>query len=413
MPRSPPQGESLALRLSPVYGRVVISGRSVTAQALLGMTVAMGIGRFAYTPLMPLMMADGVLTREQGAMVATANYLGYLIGAVVLTLWPQLNTRFTYRVWTIILVLSELLMVPLDGMAGWTTMRFLAGYASAVLFIGIASTLGAYSGKGASAGMAFGGVGIGIALMGGFSLLLAEHLTWQQMWLGTAGISVLLAIGPWLLPVEAESSPERRGSGKRRLPRPMRLIWQLLFAAYFLEGLGYIIIGTFIVAAVGTGTGPSAAVWVVAGLAAIPATVLYGRLAQRVPMSIVLVGAYLLQTIGALLPVVVDATWASFVCAALYGGTFLGIAMLTTSQGRRLPVERAAAALTAGYSIGQVLGPIVVTPVIGRSYGTAFLVAAVVIAAGGLLMTAVAVLIARHGEGDGAPGVSAVSPVRG
>lgn len=377
------------------------------------MTVAMGIGRFAFTPLMPLMMAGGVLTREQGAFVATANYLGYLVGAVVLTLWPALNTRFSYRAWTVVLVASELLMVPLDGMPGWVLMRFLAGYASAVLFIGIASTIGAYSGRGASAGVAFGGVGVGIALMGGFSLLLADRLSWQQMWVGTAAMSALLAIGPWLLPVEAESSPGRRGSGQGRLSRPVRLIWRLLLAAYFLEGLGYIIIGTFIVAAVGTGTGLSAAVWVVAGLAAIPATFCYHRIAQRVPMSIVLVVAYVLQTIGALLPVVVHETWASFVCAGLFGGTFLGIAMLATGQGRRLPVARAAAALTTGYSIGQVLGPIVVTPVIGKSYDTAFLVAAVVIAAGGVLMTAVAVLIARHGEGEGQAEVSAVSPVRG
>lgn len=385
----------------------MISGRTITTQATLGMAVAMGIGRFAYTPLMPLMMAGGAITKHEGAWIATANYLGYLVGAVVLTFWPQLNTRFSYRAWTLILVASELLMVPLDSIAGWSALRFLAGYASAVLFVGIASTLGAYAARGASAGIAFGGVGIGIVLMGTFGLVLGGELSWQQMWIGTAALSVLLAAGPWLLPVEAESAPVRRSApGAVTLDEPIRWIWRLLLTAYFLEGLGYIIIGTFIVAAVGPGTGLSAVAWIVAGLAAIPATFLYHRIAQRVPISKVLVAAYALQTVGALLPVAVPETWAYVVCAALYGGTFLGIAMMSTSQGRRLPVARSAAALTALYSIGQVLGPLVVTPVLGRSYTAAFAIAAVVIAIGGGLMTLVAGLIARHGEGN----VSAVSP---
>lgn len=378
----------------------MINGRTVTLQATVGMAVAMGIGRFAYTPLMPVMMADGVITREQGAWIATSNYLGYLVGAVVLTLWPQLNTRFSFRSWIVIMIASEALMVPLDSVAGWSAMRFLAGYASAVVFVGLVSTLGAYAARGASAGVAFGGVGFGILIMGTFSLLLAGRLDWAQMWLGTAAISVVLAIGLWFMPVEPESRLRPPGSGTGKLPTPIAWVWRLLLAAYTLEGLGYIIIGTFIVAAVRTGAGISATVWMVAGIAAIPATFIYHRIAQRLPISRVLVAAYVLQTIGAALPAVTSAIWASVACAVLYGGTFLGIAMMSTSQGRRLPVGRSAAALTAGYSIGQVLGPLVVAPVIGKSYTAAFLIAAIVIGVAGALMTVVAVLIARHGEGN-------------
>ncbi len=370
----------------------------MTGQGLLGMAVAMGIGRFAFTPLMPVMMAGGVISRHEGAWIATVNYLGYLVGAVVLTLWPQINTRFSFRAWTVVVIVSEALMVPMDSLLGWSLLRFLAGYGSAVLFVGIASTVGAYLTRGASPGVAFGGVGVGIVIMGAFSLLAAGSLSWQQMWLGTAGISVVLAVGPWLLPVEPEARPIRRTDGQGRPTAAVRRIWMLLLSAYFLEGLGYIIIGTFIVAAVGTGSGVSAVVWIIAGLAAVPATFVYHRVAQRVPISRVLVVAYALQIGGSVLPAVTDATWAATVCAALYGGTFLGIAMMTTTQGRRLPVARSAAALTTAYSIGQVLGPLVVAPVIGQSYRTAFAIAAAVIAVGGVAMTWCALLIARHGE---------------
>ncbi len=53
----------------------------VALSAFLSLVVAMGIGRFAFTPQVPLMIPDGQLTLTSAGLVAAMNYLGYLVGA--------------------------------------------------------------------------------------------------------------------------------------------------------------------------------------------------------------------------------------------------------------------------------------------------------------------------------------------
>ena len=53
--------------------------------ALAGLTalgVAMGIGRFAFTPILPMMQQDFAMSLGEGGWLASANYLGYLVGAL-------------------------------------------------------------------------------------------------------------------------------------------------------------------------------------------------------------------------------------------------------------------------------------------------------------------------------------------
>ena len=54
----------------------------VVGSGIVALAVAMGIGRFAFTPLMPLMLRDGTLSAAAGAEWAAANYGGYLVGAL-------------------------------------------------------------------------------------------------------------------------------------------------------------------------------------------------------------------------------------------------------------------------------------------------------------------------------------------
>src|SRR3546814_16415570 len=55
---------------------------SLAFSGLVALAVAMGIGRFAFTPLLPMMQNDAGLALTQGGWLASANYLGYLIGAL-------------------------------------------------------------------------------------------------------------------------------------------------------------------------------------------------------------------------------------------------------------------------------------------------------------------------------------------
>jgi hypothetical protein len=64
------------------FAEIPTAGAAVWT-GLIGLAVAMGIGRFAFTPLLPLMQQDAGVSLLQGSWLATANYVGYLVGASI------------------------------------------------------------------------------------------------------------------------------------------------------------------------------------------------------------------------------------------------------------------------------------------------------------------------------------------
>ncbi|CCQ15532.1 putative transporter [Rhodococcus sp. AW25M09] len=358
-----------------------MTGRRISFAAAAGLAAAMGVGRFVFTPLLPMMVGAAEVTPSGGAVIATANYAGYLVGAVVLSLRPSINTTVSFRLWTVLLVGSESGMAAVHSTALFSALRFLAGVASAAIFIACASTVTKHRTDGASPGIAFGGVGAGIAASGILTLLVGPHLSWEALWVCSAVLTAMLVVPAWTLPVHPEPST-RSATGD--IDSRTRALWRTLLVAYFLEGLGYIIVGTFLVAAVGghgnTSVGPT--VWIVVGLAAVPATVLWQGVARRTSMRNALVAAFALQSVAALLPALTSNTVAAVLSALLFGGTFMGITMLTMSTAQTLPIGRTAATLTAIYGVGQVLGPLIVAPAIGDSYSMAFAIATAVLILG-------------------------------
>ncbi|MGV8872610.1 MAG: YbfB/YjiJ family MFS transporter [Rhodococcus sp. (in: high G+C Gram-positive bacteria)] len=369
-------------------------GRRISFAAAAGLAAAMGVGRFVFTPLLPIMVDAAEVTPSSGAVIATANYAGYLVGAIALSLRPSINSTRSFRLWTVLLVASEFGMAAVHSTAAFSALRFLAGLASAAVFIACASTVTRHRADGASAGVAFGGVGAGIAASGILTLLVGPHLSWAALWVCSAVLTAVIIAPAWTLQIHSE--PTTRSEAGTVGGRP-RTVWRTLLAVYFLEGLGYIIVGTFLVAAVGgrgsTSVGP--VVWIVVGLAAVPATVLWQGIARRTSVRSALVAAFALQSIAAVLPALTENTIAAVFSALLFGGTFMGITMLTMSTAQTLPIGRTAATLTAVYGLGQVLGPLIVAPAIGDSYSIAFAIATAVLILGTLGAVGVARLSVR------------------
>jgi MFS family permease len=151
---------------------------SVTAGAavwtgLIGLAVAMGIGRFAFTPLLPLMQQDASLTLVQGGWLATANYVGYPTGAAICISAPPRPARSVQ--WGLVsIAVSTLGMAVINNFWLWFMLRFLAGAASAFVLVGVsawAMPILAHLQKGALSGSVFSGVGIGICFAGLVSLV--------------------------------------------------------------------------------------------------------------------------------------------------------------------------------------------------------------------------------------------------
>ena len=355
------------------------------------MAVGMGVGRFVYTPILPLMTAGAGLSPQWGASIATANYAGYLVGALAGVAVPALlRSRTVFRCSLAVVVATLALMPVLTGDASWAALRFVTGCASALVFMVAASALltGLRAHGQHLVGYGFGGVGAGIAASGVLVLVL-RHGAWQDSWWSAAVLGAVLSAAAWPL---RPSAPDDDGTERGAGPAGSRsFTWLLL--AYTLEGVGYIIAGTFLVAAIdqtaSTTLGSSA--WIIVGVAAVPSAAFWAglsRLWSRPALLAVALGA---QAVGIALPALIGGTTAALVSAVLFGGTFLGVATLALAAGAHLRTPRAVALLTTGYSVGQIAGPVLVTPILHHSYQPALLVGAAIVA-----VAALAALVLRH-----------------
>lgn len=354
------------------------------AQAAAALAAGMGVGRFVYTPILPLMRTQAGLTAGGGADLATANYFGCLVGALAGILLPALvRSRAVLRC-SLLALTATLAAMPLThSPAMWGVLRLLAGVVSALVFVVAASSL-LHHLRGHPAhlpGWAIGGVGGGIALSGLLLLAPRSVADWRAAWWASAALTALLTVGAWNLRPEAalRASSEKPGSTAPRTHR-----WfAALFASYSLEGIGYIVAGTFLVAAIGQGSpgwvGNGS--WVLVGLAAAVSPALWARLGRRWSRPVLLLAALVVQAVGIALPALIGGTAAALVSAVLFGGTFLGISMLTLAIGAHLRFPRSVALLTAGYSVGQILGPLAVAPLLHHGYHLALLSAALVVLA--------------------------------
>jgi MFS family permease len=367
----------------------------VAGQGAAALAAAMGVGRFAYTPILPLMHAQAGLSAQAGASLATANYAGYLAGAVAATVAPALSgSRAVMRGSLIALIATLALMPAGHGEAFWLVMRLLAGLASALVFVSaIGATLGRLRGLPHHlTGWAFGGVGAGIALSGVLVLIVRQESTWAAAWWASAGLALVLSAGAWPLAPAREPVPAP-GDGHRAVPpprsrsRPWRQ-WRfaVLLTSYSLEGVGYIIAGTFLVAAIDqdapgwVGSGA----WVLVGLAALPSAAFWAWLSHRWSRPALLMTLLFVQAAGIALPALIGGVVPALVSAVLFGATFLGAVTLAVAIGAQLRVGNAVALLTTGYGVGQIIGPLVVTPLIGHGYHTALLTGGAIAAAAAL-----------------------------
>ncbi|MFF0271644.1 YbfB/YjiJ family MFS transporter [Kribbella sp. NPDC004536] len=359
-------------------------GGRVKRWALVGRGAAalaggMGIGRFAYTPILPMMHAQAGLTPGLGAALATANYTGYLAGAVAAVAAPRLvHSRWTLRLALLVLT-ATLALMPVDSSL-WLTLRLIAGIASALVFvIAVSAVLPRLSSH--HVGWTFGGVGAGIALSG--AVLAGGN--WRTAWWITAVLTLACTVPAWNLTGSRPTSSVAPGRRSRH--------FNALLTSYTLEGIGYIIAGTFLVAAINeTASGPVGnSAWIVVGLAAVPSTAFWAALSRRWSRSTLLLSALILQALGIALPTVVHGVAAALISAALFGATFLGVANLAIALGTELQVPQAVAVLTVGYSLGQLIGPLAVGPLLHNGYHQALLVSAAVVA-----LAAIAALLVRH-----------------
>ncbi len=383
----------------------------VVAVGLASMAAAMGIGRFAFTPLFPLMQEAQGLTLADGTWLAEANYLGYLIGAAVGLAWPM-RPGTAARAGLALVALSTLAMGSSDAMLVWFALRWLSGVASAWVLIGTSSwALGhlAAIGRADLGGWVFAGVGFGIAFAGMVGLVtgvLAGDP--ERAWLMLGAISTCVAAATWrafdwAAPSTAPASTvqARRAPGAAPATEIDRSSW-ILVVCYGAFGFGYIVPATFLPAVARAIVADPAVfgwTWPVFGVAAATSTIAVAALTTRAAPRTVATISLLVMAAGVAAPIVYISIASLLFSAICVGGTFMVMTMAGMQEARRVAAgsgsdsgSRLIAGMTAAFALGQLAGPLLARS--GPSAVTAMRVPSIV-AATVLLMAALVLALDR------------------
>ncbi len=332
---------------------------------LLSLAVAVGIGRFAYTPILPYMAAGLELGKSEVGLIASANYAGYLLGALAAALRGLPGDP---RGWLLgalaVSSLSTCAMALTTDLAAFLLLRFLGGAAGALVMVFASSLLMdrlAAAGRDGWADVIYAGVGTGIAIS---SLAVPASASgvgdWQSPWLFCGAISIALSIPVAVLLRALAISPpisagSRVGSGERGI--------RSLIVAYGLSGFGYIITATFVSDMMRNDPVLQPAenlVWLCVGLAAAPSVVFWGWVGRHWSVRGAFGVACLVAAGGVAMSVLGGGIWPVLLAAGLLGGTFVGLTALGLVSIRRMSVgnpRRNLALMTAAFGLGQMVGP--------------------------------------------------------
>lgn len=370
-------------------------GMGAAVAGLAALAVAMGVGRFAFTPILPMMQQDAGLSVAQGGWLASANYLGYLVGA----LWVgtahavRVNAATAIRGGLVAIGITTLAMTLEAGFAAWALLRAAAGVASAWVLVHTSAWALerlAPLGRPILAGVLFAGVGAGIVVAGILCvLLMALQAGSSTAWLVLGVASLAITAVLWSL--FPSSGEERHRSGA-----PHRWNWAQarLVIAYGAYGLGYIIPATFLpVMARAVVSDPAVFgwAWPVFGAAGVLSTLGVALLSGRYGIRAAWIASQLVMALGVAAPVFWPGIGGIVLAALCVGGTFIVITMVGLQEARSVAgaqAPRLMAAMTAAFAAGQIIGPLSVSIVVGAGEGfsAALLAACAALLAGAALL---------------------------
>jgi MFS family permease len=381
----------------------------------------MGIGRFAFTPILPLMIQEGTVHLAQTAWLSSSNYIGYLVGALSLL---KSNRHPLFVVLGLTLVTLTTWLASLSSFGWLLVLRFLAGVASAWVLVSISAFAINWlkSRQVISSGLIYTGVGIGITLTG----LICSYFIFQSATVNVAaqsslsplssrlwqylGVIALLAtlLVTFLLAKINSKSPSTAAAKANpskathtnptssSIPPPAKLKLANVLTAYGLFGFGYILPATFLpqIAKQWLSGQSYLLIWPFFGLAAALSVVLSQGL-QRRYNNVSLLGVWrvsqIIMAVGTLLPALWQSLAGLMLSALMVGGTFMVVTMaglqVAASQVTHYPKYNLSALMTASFAFGQLIGPLTALIATGKNIWLALLpVSAIVLLIGVALL---------------------------
>jgi MFS family permease len=368
------------------------SGIQTALAGLLALAVGMGVGRFALTPLLPIMQADAGVSVLQGGWLASANYLGYFLGS----LWAMVagaRPAAAVRTGMIAIGLLTAAMAFEHRYGVWIALRLAAGIGNA--WVGIHAISWCLERltplrRPVLSGVVFSGVGAGIAAVGIVCLAFMQAgMSAERSWFALGIGTLLVAAGVW--PVFSGGGTIQ-DADRNALSAGWDHGWWGLVVAFGAAGLGYIIPATFLPIMAWREIQDPAVygwAWPLFGAAAMASTPLAALLLPRLGNRGLWVASQLVMTVGVALPAIRPGLGSVMVSALCVGGTFMVITMASMQEARaaggRAPTALIAA-VTAAFALGQIAGPLIAVHFSGPrdDFSAPLLAAAAALAAGTL-----------------------------
>ncbi|MAK74127.1 MAG: MFS transporter [Pseudomonadales bacterium] len=353
--------------------------QAVAAAAIL-LLVVHGLGRFIFTPLLPLLVGDGQLTTSQGASLATWNYIGYLIGALIAIRWHQpAQIARTVPAALALHCLTLLGLALTDRTTGISVLRLGNGVSNGLIFVMVPALVMEWLAARQRinlSGLIYLGVGAGLLVSGVLANPPGFAQTAAARWWPAALLSLPLALwGGWIivrLRVGAQPAPSVAPTASGRSPLLDKQTRPLFFA-YAGAGLGYILPMTFLPMIASIQLGEAHPMvhqsWLIVACTTLPAAWLWNHLGQRLGDQPALMINYATQLASVVFALLLPGVWGIALCSLLMGSSFLGAVLLTQRLGRSLQPHqgpRLSAALIALYSVTQLIGPWLAHEWLGR-----------------------------------------------
>ena len=313
--------------------------------------VVHGLGRFIYTPLLPWLVEDGLLTIQQGASAATWNYLGYLIGALLAVRWHRVAQIRRSLPWALALhVLSTLAQTQAESSDTLSALRLLNGISNGLVFVQAPSLILEWLARHrrvSSSGLVYLGVCVGLILSSLLVSLSNGVLQGADRWWPAALLSIPLAWWGWRqlarldMPDQEPADTTVASPSGRLLDRASTP----LFLSYAGAGMGYILPMTFLPMVAHLQMEPGSFIvgnsWLIVALATLPSPWLWNRLGARLGDITALRLSYVAQLVGVLAILWIPGAVGILLCGILVGGTFLGTVLLTQRLARALHPTKA------------------------------------------------------------------------
>ena len=331
---------------------------------IAALTIAVGIGRFSYTPILPYMISELNLTTTEAGLIASSNYLGYLLGSLI-PIFPQFpkNIRSIFIYSIFISIISLFAMGLTNTFEVFILIRFIHGIFSAfVLILGTSLIVSHVQKKGKIfLGTAhFSGVGLGMAL----SAIVVSYLgflnfTWDELWFSIGILAIMLSFQI------IKFTPIQKAEVKYNLKSKNKtsLGFSLITISYGLYGFGYVAFGTFISTMSRLTPGlekTESYVWFVVGVTGIPSVFFWNWFGSKIGNDIGLFLANLILGLGVLFSVLINNEFGIFISCILFGLSFVPITSMCLLEGQKRfsgSFIVSTAILTFSFSIGQMIGP--------------------------------------------------------